>query len=124
MEKPVPGTGKGAPCMRNTASFFARVYRLAALIPPGKVATYGQLAWMLSCPFGARAVGQAMARAPGGGLVPCHRVVNARGGLAPGLAFGGPDVQRGRLLEEGVPFLPDGRVDLEKCLWRPQAELG
>lgn len=28
--------------------------------------------------------------------------------MAPAFAFGGPEIQRGLLEEEGVPFLPDG----------------
>ena len=31
--------------------------------------------------------------------------------------FGGTGIQRLLLEGEGVPFLPDGRVDLSRCLW-------
>ncbi|HEX9015847.1 MAG TPA: MGMT family protein, partial [Chloroflexota bacterium] len=53
---------------------------------------------------------------------PAHRVVNREGKLSGGWAFGSPDIQRGLLEEEGVSFLPDGRVDLERHLWKPGAE--
>lgn len=33
-------------------SFFDRVYRLVKKIPRGKVASYGQIAWMLDSPRG------------------------------------------------------------------------
>ena len=36
--------------------------------------------------------------------------------MAPAFAFGGPEIQRGMLEEEGVPFLPDGRADLARAL--------
>ena len=41
--------------------------------------------------------------------------------MAPAFAFGGPEIQRGMLEEEGVPFLPDGRADLARALWSPGA---
>ena len=31
--------------------------------------------------------------------------------------FGGKEIQRQLLEAEGVDFLPDGRVDLKRCLW-------
>lgn len=39
------------------------------------------------------------------------------GGLCGGLAFGGEGIQRALLEEEGVVFLPDGRVDMARCGW-------
>ena len=48
---------------------------------------------------------------------PCHRVLYRDGGLSPADVFGGTGIQRLLLEGEGVPFLPDGRVDLSRCLW-------
>lgn len=50
--------------------------------------------------------------------VPCHRVVNKDGRLAPDYAFGGPNEQRNRLLAEGVTFIGERRVDLKRYLWQ------
>jgi methylated-DNA-protein-cysteine methyltransferase-like protein len=94
--------------------FFGRVYRLVTRIPAGQVATYGQIAAMLGSPRAARTVGWAMQAAGAG--VPCHRVVNAAGALSPPEVFG-PGVQRERLEQEGVSFLPSGRIDLKHHLW-------
>ena len=51
--------------------FYQQVYHLVAQIPPGRVATYGQLAWMLGRPRGARQVdgrcGTARTTFPGSG---------------------------------------------------------
>ena len=93
-----------------------RVYQLVAQIPRGKVATYGQLALLAGSPRASRIVGAAMYRAPAG--LPCHRVLYRDGTLCCDQAFGGKEIQR-QLLEarRGVPFLPDGRVDLKRCLW-------
>jgi methylated-DNA-protein-cysteine methyltransferase-like protein len=43
-----------------------------------------------------------------------HRVVLEDGGLAPDRP-GGPSTQRHQLQQEGVPFLPNGKVDLGRC---------
>lgn len=99
-------------------TFFDRTYEMVQQIPQGRVASYGQIARMLGEPRKARFVGFAMHASPGmAGGVPCHRVVFKDGSLAPGFAFGGPDVQREMLEEEGVSFLDDGRVDMKQCSW-------
>lgn len=92
-----------------------RVYQLVAQIPKGKVATYGQLALLAGSPRASRIVGAAMYRAPAG--LPCHRVLYRDGTLCCDQAFGGKEIQRQLLEAEGVDFLPDGRVDLKRCLW-------
>ena len=92
-----------------------RVYQLVAQIPRGKVATYGQLALLAGSPRASRIVGAAMYRAPAG--LPCHRVLYRDGTLCCDQAFGGKEIQRQLLEAEGVDFLPDGRVDLKRCLW-------
>jgi methylated-DNA-protein-cysteine methyltransferase-like protein len=99
----------------KNGGFRARVYGIVALIPAGRVATYGQIAAYLGNPLAARAVGEAMRNAPGYLALPCHRVVNRQGGLSPAYAFGG--MQRALLEREGVPFRDNGTIDLKKCLW-------
>ena len=89
--------------------FYQAVYDLVRQIPPGKVASYGQLALLAGRPRAARQVGQAMARCPGD--IPWHRVVAADGTVKGGF----PEVHRGLLAAEGVPFTPDGRVDIGSC---------
>ena len=90
---------------------FERVYAAVREIPRGRVATYGQIARRIGSPRAARAVGYALSVAPPD--VPCHRVVNREGRLAPEFAFGGPEEQR-RLLEgEGVVVSEDGYVDMK-----------
>ena len=60
-----------------------------------------------------RAVGNALHKNPDPENIPCFRVVNSKGDLAPAFAFGGEDGQRKRLEEDGVE-VKDGKVDLEK----------
>lgn len=102
--------------------FFERVYDVVRQVPKGTVVTYGQVARLVGEPRKARFVGFAMHGSPGmAGGVPCHRVVFKDGSLAPGFAFGGPDVQRQMLEDEGVAFLPNGRVDMAACQWEPMS---
>ena len=78
--------------------FYLRVYRAALEIFPGTTVTYGDLAQEISCPRGARAVGQALGKNPIALIIPCHRVVAANaigGGFS---AHGGLATKR-RLLE-------------------------
>ncbi len=65
-------------------SFYNKVYDAVLKIPKGKVATYGQVAAAAGNGGAARAVGNALHVNPLFGVVPCHRVVNAKGMLAPG----------------------------------------
>ncbi len=95
--------------------FTRRIYDAVRQIPAGCVASYGQIAALAGNPRGARGVGFAMRRAPEG--LPCHRVVFRDGGLCQGDLFGGPGRQRYLLEEEGVLFLSDGRVDMQRCRW-------
>lgn len=101
------------------AGTFERIWRQVRLIPPGKVATYGQIARLCGLPRGARTVGYAMASCPSGHGVPCHRVVDREGGTKRAFDTFAPGTQRAMLEAEGVAFLPDGRVDLAACLWKP-----
>lgn len=100
-----------------TSHFNQLVYALARQIPPGQVASYGQLALLAGNPRGARVVGYAMHRVPDGSDVPCHRVVFRDGSLCQGFAFGGTDLQRQMLAAEGVTFDSEGRVDMARHRW-------
>ncbi len=99
----------------SETSVFERIYTQVGRIPRGRVATYGTVAAMAGNPRLARVVGYALHVNPRPGIVPCHRVVKKDGSLAEGFAFGGEGVQRSLLEREGVTFLPNGRVDMEKC---------
>ena len=93
---------------------FEKIYEVVKSIPRGKVATYGQVAFLAGNPRWARVVGYALHVNPDTSTIPCHRVVNREGRVAAGFAFGGDEVQRQLLEAEGIVFEPDGRIDLEK----------
>ena len=64
-------------------TFQQEVYNVVAAIPPGRVVTYGQIAYLVGRPQCSRMVGHAMHDVPDGMCLPCHRVVNSQGRLAP-----------------------------------------
>lgn len=96
--------------------FYKKVYDIVAQIPPGCVMTYAQIGELIGTRRLARMVGQAMSHAPKELKLPCHRVVNSRGELAPDYVFGGKDVQRDMLLGEGVIFKDNTYIDLKKSM--------
>ncbi len=100
--------------MAKKDGFFQRVYEVVARIPKGKVVTYGAIAKRLGGLYSGRTVGFAMRAAPAERRLPCHRVVNKKGEMSPGHVFGSAARQRVMLKKEGVPFLPDGRIDMKR----------
>ena len=102
---------------KNNKDFFDRVYEVVAKIPYGKVTTYGAIAEVCGIRSAARTVGWALNGAAASGL-PCHRVVNRFGALTGKVHFGDPNLMEELLRSEGVKFLDDGCVDLEKHLWK------
>ena len=100
---------------------FKKIYEAVCKIPEGKVATYGQIARMAGNPRWSRVVGYALHVNPAPGIIPCHRVVNREGKVAESFAFGGGNIQRQMLEQEGVVFETDGHIDLLKYGWKNEA---
>ena len=97
-------------------NFRIEVFEAVKKIPGGKVSTYGAIAVRLGKIRGGREVGW-MLHANDSSEVPCHRVVDRNGRLAPNFAFDGAKEQRRRLEVEGVEFKDNMHVNLEKCFW-------
>lgn len=98
-------------------NFYESVYEYLKTIPKGKVVTYGMIAAAIGRPRASRQVGNALHRNPQPVVIPCHRVVNREGRLAPAFAFGGEQVQAELLRGEGVEVI-NGCVDLLKYIWK------
>jgi methylated-DNA-protein-cysteine methyltransferase related protein len=97
-------------------SVYRRIYIVVAQVPPGRVATYGQIAGIVGrCT--PRLVGYAMAGLPSGSDVPWHRIVNARGRISPRGSGDGSFRQRQLLEAEGIQFDPQDRIDLDEFGW-------
>lgn len=104
------------------AAFYERVYGEVAKIPFGRVSTYGKIAELAGYPAAAREVGVALSRVTKvqAEALPCHRVVNKNGTLAPSYAFGGKEKQRAMLQAEGITFLSDGCINMARHVWPPE----
>ena len=109
-------------------SFRDKVYQIAHQIPPGKVATYGQVAAYAGNPHAARAVGLFMKTNPfpppktashlwNPDVVPCHRVVAADGSLRGYSGSTGLPGKKALLIKEGVKFKGE-KVDLSLSLFQ------
>jgi methylated-DNA-protein-cysteine methyltransferase-like protein len=93
---------------------YKRIYALVAQVPPGNVATYGDIAEIVgNCD--ARAVGYALNALPSdrAAEVPWQRIVNSQGGISTrGIE------QRAMLEAEGIAFDERGRIPLSRFRWR------
>jgi len=98
--------------------FHAKVLTVVRRIPPGRVATYGDVAALAGQPRAARAVGNIM-RGCGRPDVPCHRVIAAGGRIG---GYGGNErLKRALLAAEGV-IVSGMRVrELDRVRWRSAA---
>ncbi len=99
--------------MKNS---YELIYDVVKRIPYGKVATYGQIAFLAGNPKWSRVVGYALHVNPDPDSIPCYRVVNRFGEPSKAFAFGGLNEQIMLLRDEGIEVV-DGRVDLSKYLW-------
>ena len=91
---------------------FDKVYNLVSSVPKGKVTTYGVLARLTG--INPRTVGFILHLNKDPKHIPCHRVINSKGKISSGYAFGGPDAQRKMLEKEGIKFNSSGIVDLKR----------
>lgn len=96
---------------------FEKIYEVVKRIPKGKVASYGTVAAMAGNPRWARVVGYALHSNPEPIAIPCHRVVTKDGRVSVAFAFGGENMQRLLLSEEGIEFLDNGNIDMRKYEW-------
>jgi methylated-DNA-protein-cysteine methyltransferase-like protein len=98
-------------------SFFDQIYEVVRRIPPGNVASYGQIARLLGKPRAARSVGWALHNLPEGSDVPWQRVLNAQGIISLDVHGPGGAIQKAILEEEGIVFDERGRVDMDTYGW-------
>jgi methylated-DNA-protein-cysteine methyltransferase-like protein len=104
------------------SSFDRQVYAMVARIPPGRLATYGQIAELIGAWGCARQVGWALRRLPLPSELPWHRVVNAAGRVALSPGREGSDwIQRQMLIDEGIAVDGRGHLALAPHRWRPDA---
>jgi methylated-DNA-protein-cysteine methyltransferase related protein len=104
--------------------FFEKVYQVAALIPYGRVTSYGAIARYLGTGRSARMVGWAMNNCHAQSLpVPAHRVVNRNGVLTGKHHFGTPNLMQELLKNEGFVIEEDTILNFRERFWDPSVEL-
>ncbi len=103
--------------MANEAvNIYQKMLLVVREIPLGRVATYGQIAWIAGAAT-PRMAGYALGGLPADTDVPWQRVVNRKGGISPRGDPMATDRQRRLLAEEGIRFKPDGCIDLDRFGW-------
>lgn len=95
----------------NTKS---KVYNKVKMVPKGMVTTYKQIS--IATGVSPRVVGNAL-HLNTDPEVPCHRVVNVAGRIAPSFGLGGPAEQKKRLENEGIYFKNENHVKLSNHLY-------
>jgi methylated-DNA-protein-cysteine methyltransferase-like protein len=103
----------------NRSEKYQRFYAVVGRIPPGKVATYGQVAALAGFPGQARQVGYALHATPDDLGIPWQRVINAKGEISQRGNPIGEEIQRQMLAAEGIRFNEGGRISLKKYQWHP-----
>lgn len=97
-----------------------RIWQVVAMIPAGRVATYGDVARHAGLGRAARRVGRALRELPHDTRIPWHRVINSSGRISLPALSAAWTQQRDRLTEEGIDFSASGRIDLREQRWRPE----
>ena len=102
-------------------SQYNRIYQVVKKIPPGKVASYGQIAELTGLYGRARLVGYALYQIDvNESDVPWHRVVNAKGEISYSFKRQGGDyLQKVLLQAEGIVFNSQGKINLSQYRWQP-----
>lgn len=101
----------------DNTNTFEKIYEVVRQIPKGYVATYGQVAAIAGNKRWARVVGYALHVNPEPDKIPCYRVVNKEGRVSEAFAFGGGNKQIELLKADGVEFVDETHVDMEKYQW-------
>lgn len=95
-----------------------RILQTIALIPEGKVCTYGKVADYAGAERRARLVGTTLKQLPAGSKIPWHRVINSQGKISFPEGSDKYEEQLQRLQNEGVTPIK-GRIHLKTYLWLP-----
>ncbi|WP_415901622.1 MGMT family protein [Neptuniibacter sp. QD29_5] len=107
--------------MANTSdnpSYQEKIWQIVAVIPEGKVATYGQVAELAGLPKMARAVGKTLSQLPKDTKLPWHRVINAQGKISFPQDSEAYLRQKERLENEGISLIK-GKIRLKDYRWQP-----
>ena len=106
--------------MKKSDNFYDKVYKIARLVPFGRVTSYGAIAAYLGAARSARMVGWAMNNSHNQTEeVPAHRVVNRKGLLTGKHHFDGTNLMQQLLENEGIVVVENQIQDFVKVFWNP-----
>lgn len=100
--------------------FTREVKKAIRSVPPGQVATYGQIAALAGREHGARGVAWILHSSPEAAGLPWYRVIGAAGRISLPRGRGFAEQKR-RLVAEGVAVGSGGRIDLKRYRWEPSS---
>ncbi|ATO18316.1 methyltransferase [Acinetobacter sp. LoGeW2-3] len=93
------------------------ILSVIALIPQGKVASYGQVARLAGLPRHARLVGRVLRDMDESSDLPWYRVINSHGKISVHrLDEHGMNIQTAKLIQEGIAVIGD-KVNLKLYQW-------
>ena len=109
--------------MKDSDTFFEKVYEVVKKIPYGKVTSYGAIAVYLGMAKSARMVGWALNSNRLENSVPAHRVVNRNGILTGKHHFGGSELMQQLLENEDIRVKNSQVQDFKAVFWDPNKHL-
>ncbi len=102
----------------TTLSPMAKIWHIVAMIPQGKVSSYGKIADYAGLPGRARYVSKALKSAPEHLSLPWHRVLNSQGKISFEKNSHAFQQQMELLRMDGVT-VNCGKISLSEYEWRP-----
>lgn len=103
-------------------NFCKKVEFITQKIPKGKVASYGQIAAIISTPRAAQAVGWCLHQLDTTPNIPWHRVINSKGFISTTCQTHPAELQKQLLEKEGIKVIKKNGlwwIDLKKYMWHP-----
>ncbi|ENW82185.1 hypothetical protein F909_01261 [Acinetobacter sp. ANC 3929] len=105
--------------VQDTNELHRQILEVIALIPYGKVASYGQIAKLVGLPKHARLVGYVLKHLDIESTIPWYRVINSQGKISvTRINERGENIQQNLLEQEGI-YLLNGKVSLKIFGWQP-----
>jgi len=105
--------------VKDSNELHRQILEVIALIPYGKVATYGQIAKLAGIPKHARLVGYVLKHLDQESSIPWHRVINSQGKISVmRINEKGENIQQQLLADEGI-YLLNNKINLKVFSWTP-----
>ncbi|KXZ67640.1 Methylated-DNA--protein-cysteine methyltransferase [Acinetobacter venetianus] len=105
--------------MKDSNELHRQILEVIALIPYGKVATYGQIAKLAGIPKHARLVGYVLKHLDQESSIPWHRVINSQGKISViRINEKGENIQKQLLADEGI-YVLNNKINLKVFSWIP-----